>query len=213
MQDTTRHIREPFLMLGGVICGFYGLHGTVSVSSSSMKVFAYFLLGIFLIYTSILFFDLLFMEFCGLYPSNVIYQTLLWKPEDIPIQEDKKATLKAMEAYPVRQVNWMVEHNVWRWSCLISLFYAGLSFYSYQIVVRMTRAFADGPVGLGTNYKLGAWRAELLIKHWIEQEESQLFWDGMLRDQDNKVSHPDRPLSKRVQHLSQEGGGHQYGAV
>lgn len=208
MQHTTRHIREPYILLGGLICGYYGLKGAVGFHYNALRIFAYFLLGIFLLYIFNWFFDLLFMEVCGLYPSNVIYQTLLWKFTNIPIQEDKKATLAEMSVYPVRQVDWMVEHKVWRWSCLLSFIYASLAFYTYQKIAAMARIVFEGPVGLGVNYRLGAWRAEVLIKHWLEQEEDQLFSNALLNDEDAKQS-----KYRGVEHLSKEGGGHRYGSA
>lgn len=190
MQDATRHIRQPYLIIGGLIFGGLGLHGAVGINHGHLKTFAYFLLGISFVYAFMIFFDGLFLSACGRYPSNVIHQTLLWDTQDIPILENKKDALKKMDSYPHQLVNWMTEMNVWKWYVLSSILYGLIAFYCSHITMILSRMYLDGPIGLGVNYRLGAWRAEVLLKHRIEEMESELLFG-------DKHNHPLDKEAKR----------------
>jgi len=175
MQDTTRHIREPFLLIGGLLFAGMGLHGSWSINHKQVKYFAYFLLATSVMYMFNLVADSFFMQVCGDYPSNVIYQTLFWSIPGFPIPEDKKVALMAMERYPVKYMHWFIGGPVWRWNVILSLVLAVTAFYWSHITMILSRIYIDGPIGLGVNYRLGAWRAEVLLKHRMEQIEHDLF--------------------------------------
>lgn len=205
MQDTTRHIREPYLLIGGVIFGAMGLYGAAGIRHDKLEYFAYFLLGLSLVYVLCLLLDSSFLGICEAYPSNVIHQTLLWDVQDIPIMEDKKVTLQEMAHYPYTLVNWQVGTNVWRWSFLISTIYALIALYSSHAAMQLSRLYTDGPIGLGVNYRLGVWRAEVLLKHRIEE-----LMEDELRMNEEAVNEivGDEPKKKKkvpkVEHLAHE---------
>merc|ERR1719313_2845593 len=50
MQDATRHVKEPFLLIGGLIFGALGLYGAIGVHHKGLKYFAYFLLVVTAMY-------------------------------------------------------------------------------------------------------------------------------------------------------------------
>jgi hypothetical protein len=214
MQDTTYHIRTPFLILGGLIFGGFGLHGAVGINHYHLKYFAYFLLAASAMYLFNLVFDGIFLVYCDHYPSNVIHQVILSTPfsgiTDFPILEDKKEVLKALEVYPRRHVNWLVEFNAWRWFVLLSVFYAVVAFYCSHVTMILSRIYIDGPVGLGVNYRLGAWRAEVLLKHRIEQMEDELIYGKTFKEDIGLNSEPQQ--NDKVEHLAAE-GRQRYGAV
>jgi len=210
MQDTTRHIREPLLLLGGLIFGLFGLHGAVGINHIHLKWFAYFQLAIVVLYLFCLAADGLFIHVCGEYPSNVIYQLILSSIPDWPVVEEKKEALRDMEVYPVRLVNWMVERNVGRWNFLLSIFYAAVAYYCSHVTMILSRIYIDGPIGLGVNYRLGAWRSEVLLKHRIEEMEEELLFGKSLRE-DSGAQDAINEQDKMV-HLQAE-RGRSYGAV
>lgn len=211
LQDTTRHIREPFLLLGGLIFGAFGLHGAVGVNHNHLKYFAYFLLAVSAMYILNLVFDGLFLSYCQHYPSNVIYTMVLSTPvsglKDLPVSEEKKATLANMDKFPRHLVNWMVYPNFWRWYFLFAVVYAIFVLYCSHVTRILSRTYIDGPVGLGVNYRLGAWRNEVLLKHRIEEMEEELVF-GIQKDLGVNAE----PPRKKVEHLAAE-GRHNYGAV
>lgn len=100
MQDATFHIREPFLLLGGIIFGGLGLHGAVAVNHKHLKYFAYFLLAVSAMYVLNIIFDGIFLASCEHYPSNVIHEVLLSTPlsdiKNVPILEEKKRNLEGL---------------------------------------------------------------------------------------------------------------------
>lgn len=210
MQETTQHIREPALLLGGLIFGLFGLHGAVGINHVHLKWFAYFQLFIVVMYLFLLAFDGLFVHVCGGYPSNVIHQTLLSSIPDWPVMEDKKEALRDMDMYPVRLVNWMVERNVWRWNVLLSVLYAVVAYYCSHVTMILSRIYIDGPIGLGVNYRLGAWRAEVLLKHRIEEMEEELLF-GKSAMEDSGMNDAIKENNK-IEHLQAE-RGRSYGAV
>lgn len=215
MQDATYHVRAPFLLLGGLIFGGFGLHGAVGINHRHLKYFAYFLLAVTAMYSLNLLFDGIFLSYCDHYPSNVIHEVILSTPlSDIPntpVLEEKKEILKDLESYPRRHVNWLVEQNVWRWYFLLSVFYAVVAFYCSHVTMILSRIYIDGPVGLGVNYRLGAWRAEVLLKHRIEEMEEEIISAPFKEDLKNS-SKNEKVENKQVEHLAAE-GRQSYGAV
>lgn len=219
MQDTTYNVREPFLLLGGLIFGGLGLHGAVGIHHAHLKYFAYFLLAVSAMYVLNLFFDGIFLAYCDHYPSNVIHEVILSTPlsdiQNVPVFEEKKQVLSEMEVYPRRKVNWLVEHNVWRRYIILSVFYALIVLYCSHVTMILSRIYTDGPVGLGVNYRLGAWRAEVLLKHRIEEMEEDLLYAKTLQEDVGLNSEPrrsEKAKNAKVEHLAAE-GRQNYGAV
>lgn len=212
MQDATRHFREPLLVLGGLIFGLLGLHGAVGINHSHLKSFAYFQLFVTVMYIALIVFDAIFLNLCDHYPSNCIHQMIYSGVEDWPIQEDKKQNLRDMHEYPYKLVNWMVDHNVWRWYVISSVIYALISLYFSHETMILSRIYTDGPCGLGVNYRLGAWRAEVLLKHKIEEMEEEIIFGKTLREDVGLNELNKKAAEAAVEHLPAEPRKN-YGAV
>lgn len=208
MRDATHHTVEPIWMLGGLIFGALGLHGAVAMNHQHLQAFAYFQLLAAVIYFGFMFFDGLYMEVCDHYPGNVIHQVLFTGIPDFPITDDKKQALNDMELYPIKLVNQHTDMNLWRWYILGSTISAVFFFYCTQVTMLLSRIYTEGPIGLGVNYRLGVWRAEVLLKHRIEELEDELVF-GVKED----LGLNDQPKQKdKVEHLAAE-GKQNYGTV
>lgn len=208
MIDATVHIREPWLVIGGLVFGALGFYGAWDVQPKSLRYFALWQLATAGFFVFLYVWDGFYLNLCGGYSRNVVDQTITgW---DVPrSQEDKvkQLTLQKMEAYPRHATNRYVDGNLWWYYTLFALGVATILFYCSHVTMVLSKLYVEGPTGLGVNYRLGTWRAEVLLKQKMREIETQL--EDNVDDIEDAIKEEARDMQKDFKAASK---GH-YGAT
>lgn len=158
MKDATLHLREPLVTVTGSIVLPLGVAGAHHLYRWHLRVLAGYLTVSTCLHLTVLLSDVAFMHYCGMYPTNVIEQTLTnWWPLS-PLTDVAQDRLRRMATYPIDEV--VKVSN----SFPVTLWYLGMAgaltvFLAY--VAREAWLLGDlaerGPLGLGVHYGIAQW--------------------------------------------------------
>jgi len=158
MRGATLHIREPLVSLSGALLLPFGVVGAHQGYRPQLHVFAAYLAASAALHLGLLLGDTVYLQTCGQYPSNVIYQTMInWLPPS-PVTVAAQAELLNLDTYSFQKVDHITQGFqvlVWYYALAGSLtvFLAYAASQAHWLGNLVER----GPLGLGVHYGLGQW--------------------------------------------------------
>lgn len=185
MKDATQNFREPLFTLIGAVVFPVGVVGAARGERSVLQAVGAFLLAASLAHFLFIIFDMIFIQTCSAYPSNVIHETLLWVlpllPPSMTGGISASETLDRMSAFPMADVNRVVHgFDVSTWYLLAASAWVLLLGYA-GVQVRTLGLLAErGPLGLGLHFGLDQWDETILhsaIARRKRKEVRSLFLD------------------------------------
>lgn len=183
MRSATEHFREPWAALTGAVFFPIGYLGAMNEKRWQVRYSANYMRALAIAYFGVIFFDCIYTESCGAYPTNVVHMTLTQDFPPAPITKAQVSMLKDLSTYPVDEVSTITGgFRVLLWYCIVAGTLAVFVAYTAAEAAKLIGVVDSGPLGLGINYGLDRWNEvvdhDAIRRHRERRMESKFISDA-----------------------------------